>query len=96
MAFSNQSTAGNAFITTNNNSATLFFNRSDGGTARFETEAGSIVDFSGTRGPNADGKINAGSIAGAGDYFIGGGNTLSVGGNNLSTEVSGIIADSCG
>ena len=96
MAFLNQSTAGNAFITTNNNSATLFFNRSDGGAARFETEAGSIVDFSLTRGPNADGKINAGSIAGAGDYFIGGGNTLSVGSNNLSTEVSGVIADSCG
>ena len=96
MAFLNQSTAGNAFITTNNNSATLFFNRSDGGTARFETEAGSFVDFSGSRGPNADGKINAGSIAGAGDYFIGNGNTLSVGGNNLSTEVSGVIADSCG
>ena len=93
MAFLNQSTAGSAFITTNNNSATLFFNRSDGGTARFETEAGSIVDFSLSRGPNADGKINAGSIAGAGDYFIGGGNTLSVGGNDRSTEVSGVIAD---
>ena len=93
MAFFDQSTAGNAFITTNNNSGTFFSNRSDGGTARFETEAGSIVDFSGSRGPNADGKINAGSIAGAGDYFIGGGNTLSVGGNDLSTEVSGVIAD---
>ena len=96
MDFFDQSTAGNAFITTNNNSGTFFSNRSDGGTARFETEAGSFVDFSGSRGPNADGKINAGSIAGAGDYFIGGGNTLSVGGNNLSTEVSGVIADSCG
>jgi autotransporter-associated beta strand protein len=96
MAFLDQSTAGNAFITTNNNSVTLFFNRSDGGTARFETEAGSAVDFSGSRGPLADRKIHAGSIAGAGDYFIGNRNTLIVGGNNLSTEVSGVVADSCG
>ncbi len=96
MAFLNRSTAGNAFITTNNNSATFFFDRSDGGTARFETEAGSIVDFSGSRGANNDGRINAGSIAGAGNYYIGGGNTLLVGGNYRSTEVSGVIADSCG
>jgi fibronectin-binding autotransporter adhesin len=98
MAFLNQSTAGNAFITTKNNSATFFFDRSDGGTARFETEAGSIVDFSASRGPNSDGRINAGSIAGAGNYYIGGHNTLVAGGNNLSTEVSGVIADNnpCG
>jgi fibronectin-binding autotransporter adhesin len=96
MAFLNRSTAGNAFITTNNNSATFFFDRSDGGTARFETEGGSIVDFSGSRGANNDGLINAGSIAGAGNYYIGDGNTLSVGGNDRSTTVSGIIADSCG
>ncbi len=98
MAFLNRSTAGNAFITTNNNSATFFFDRSDGGTARFETEAGSIVDFSGSRGANNDGRINAGSIAGGGNYYIGGGNTLSVGGNDRSTEVSGVIADNnpCG
>jgi len=93
MAFLNQSTAGNAFITTNNNSATYFFDRSDGGTARFETEAGSIVDFSLSRGPNNDGRINAGSIGGAGSYFIGANNTLITGGNNLSSEVSGVIAD---
>ena len=93
MAFLDQSTAGNAFITTTNNSATYFFNRSDGGTARFETEPGSIVDFSGSRGPNNDRRINAGSIGGAGTYFIGANNTLIVGGNNRSSEVSGVIAD---
>src|SRR5260221_12324348 len=38
----------------------------------------------------------AGSIAGSGFYYIGAGNTLIVGSNNLSTEVSGVIADSCG
>jgi outer membrane autotransporter protein len=34
----------------------------------------------------------AGSIEGAGSYFLGG-KTLTVGGNNLSTEVSGVIHD---
>ena len=38
-------------------------------------------------------ELTAGSIAGAGNYFIGPGNTLTVGGNNRSTEVSGVIAD---
>src|SRR5260221_5759371 len=38
----------------------------------------------------------AGSIAGSGFYYIGAGNTLIVGSHNLSTEVSGVIADSCG
>ena len=36
--------------------------------------------------------LTAGSIAGAGSYFLGS-KELSVGGNNLSTEVSGVIAD---
>ena len=96
MAFLDQSSAGNAFITTTNNSATYFFNRSDGGTARFETDAGSIVDFSQSRGPNGSRIIHAGSIGGDGDYFIGSGNTLVVGGNNRSSEVGGMIADDCG
>ena len=93
MAFLNWSTAGNAFITTRSNSETVFFDRSDGGTARFETEAGSVVDFSGSRGPDNDRRINAGSIGGAGTYYIGRNNTLVTGGNNRSSEVSGVIAD---
>jgi len=98
LAFLNHSTAGNAFITTNNGSATYFFDHSDGGTARFETALGSLVDFSGSRGANNDGRINAGSIAGAGNYYIGGGNTLIAGGSDRSTEVSGVIVDNnpCG
>lgn len=96
MAFLDQSTAGNATITTGNGATTFFFDNSTGGNAQFITEAGGIVDFSGTLGANNDGQITAGSIAGAGDYFIGAGNTLTVGSNNLSTEVSGIIADVCG
>jgi fibronectin-binding autotransporter adhesin len=98
VAFMNHSTAGNAFITTNNGGATFFFDHTDGGTARFETAAGGVVDFTESKGPNNDGRINAGSIAGAGNYYIGGGNTLVVGGNDRSTEVSGVIADNnpCG
>jgi fibronectin-binding autotransporter adhesin len=98
VAFMNHSTAGNAFITTNNGGATFFFDHSDGGTARFETAAGGVVDFTESKGPNNDGRINAGSIAGAGNYYIGGGNTLVVGGSDRSTEVSGVIADNnpCG
>ncbi|MGH6778211.1 MAG: autotransporter domain-containing protein [Bradyrhizobium sp.] len=45
-------------------------------------------------GPNADNKLSAGSIAGAGTYYLGS-NELTVGGNNLSTTVSGVISD-CG
>ena len=52
------------------------------------------MDFSGTRGPNNDSKITAGSIEGAGHYYLGS-NQLAVGRNNISTMVSGIISD-CG
>ncbi|WP_246735127.1 autotransporter domain-containing protein [Bradyrhizobium sp. S69] len=89
-------TAANATIITNNDGATFFFDNSTGGTAQFITNGTGIVDFSGSSGPNGDGRITAGSIAGSGTYDIGVGNTLVVGGNNLSTTVSGIIADSCG
>ena len=64
---------------------------STGGQARFITNAGGIVDFSPTSGPTGDGKVTAGSIEGAGNYFLGR-NELTVGSNNLSTEVSGVIS----
>ena len=86
------STAGDAIITSNNGGAVGFFDNATGGNAQFITNAGGIVDFSQTAGPAGDGKITAGSIAGAGDYYLGG-NQLTVGGNNLSTEVSGTIND---
>src|SRR6516162_5665514 len=94
LSFNNNSTAGNAIITTNNGGLTQFNDNSDGGIARFITSAGGIVDFSNTGGPVGDGNISAGSIAGAGNYFLGS-NQLTVGGNNLSTTVSGVISD-CG
>lgn len=95
--FFDSSTAGNATIVSQNGGATYFFDYTTGSQARFVTGAGSFVDFANTTGPNDDGKISAGSIEGAGDYFLGS-NELTVGGNNLSTTVSGTIhdGDSCG
>jgi len=94
LSFNNTSTAGNATITTNNGAVTQFNDNSTGGNAQFITTAGGIVDFSNTAGPAGDGNISAGSIAGAGNYYLGS-NQLTVGGNNLSTTVSGVISD-CG
>ncbi len=86
-------TAGNAVITTNDGGKTFFFDNATGGAAQFITTGTGFVDFSGSLGPNGDGRIAAGSIAGSGIYYIGAGNTLVTGGNNLSTTVSGVIAD---
>ncbi|MEA2870912.1 MAG: hypothetical protein QOH67_888, partial [Hyphomicrobiales bacterium] len=91
--FNDRTTAEDATIITRTGSFVQFFDRSTGGNARFITDAGGIVDFSETKGLANDGRISAGSIEGGGTYFIGAGNILSVGGNNLSTEVSGVIAD---
>ncbi len=64
-----------------------------GGNAQFIANGTGFVSFAGSLGANGDGRITAGSIAGSGTYYIGGGNTLVVGGNNLSTTVSGVVAD---
>ncbi|MGY3591113.1 autotransporter-associated beta strand protein [Bradyrhizobium sp. USDA 4341] len=98
LIFAAYSTAGNATITTESGANVRFLDNTTGGTAQFITNGTGFVDFGGSLGPNGDGHITAGSIAGSGTYYIGGGNTLAVGGNNLSTVVSGVIADSnpCG
>src|SRR5215469_11148682 len=93
VSFNNNSTAANAAIMTNSGGLTQFNDNSNGGNAQFIANAGGIVDFSNTAGPANDGNISAGSIAGAGNYFLGS-NQLTVG-NNLSTTVSGVISD-CG
>jgi autotransporter-associated beta strand protein len=96
--FWDTSTAENATITTNPGGKTFFNDNSTGDMARFITSGSGFVDFSESLGLNNDGRVAAGSIEGSGSYYIGGGNTLVVGGNNLSTEVSGVIADNnpCG
>ena len=48
------------------------------------------MDFSGSDGPSRDDRLTAGSIAGAGLFQLGA-NELTVGGDNLSTDVSGVI-----
>jgi fibronectin-binding autotransporter adhesin len=94
LSFNNKSTAANATITTNSGGLTQFNDNSNGGNAQFIANAGGIVDFSNTAGPANDGNIRAGSIAGAGNYYLGS-NQLTLGSNNLSTTVNGVISD-CG
>jgi outer membrane autotransporter protein len=90
LIFSDASTAGNATITTNSGALTSFFDTSTGGNARFITNAGGTFDISGLTSAG----MTAGSIEGAGNYFVGS-KQLTVGSNNLSTTVSGVISD-CG
>jgi outer membrane autotransporter protein len=97
--FFQDSTAGNATITTNDGGLTSFFGRSTGDNAAFITNAGGVVDISGlgtfpdSGAPDETvGGMTAGSIAGAGTYDLGS-KQLTVGSNNSSTTVSGIIND---
>src|SRR5262249_31215510 len=82
----NKPSAGNPPTTTPPGPPTLFSDTSTAGLARLIANAGSAVDFSSTHTAN----LTAGSIEGAGVYFLGS-QALTVGGNNLSTTVSGII-----
>jgi autotransporter-associated beta strand protein len=93
LLFTNRSTAGNATITTNG--VTTFSGNSTGGNAQLIVNAGANLTFEFTTGPNGDNQITAGSIAGAGNYILPG-KTLTVGSNNLSTEVSGVIVGAGG
>lgn len=86
-------TAGSATIV--NNASLTFYQGGTGGNATIVNNAGGTVDFSGSTGPNRDNKLSAGSIAGAGNYLLGS-DELTVGGNNTSTEVSGIISGTGG
>ncbi len=82
------SSAGTATLTTNSGGFTGFRDSSTAGQARLITNAGGTVDISGL----ASTGLTAGSIEGAGSYNLGG-KQLTVGSNNLSTTVSGVIAD---
>jgi uncharacterized protein with beta-barrel porin domain len=90
--FNALTTAGNALITTLSGGSVIFGDKSTGGNAQFITNGTGFVDFSGTSGPAGTHQISAGSIAGSGNYFLGS-NALTVGSNNLSTTVSGVISD---
>jgi len=84
--FRNASTAGNATIITNAGGLTAFVDSATGGNARFITTAGGAFDITSL----SSGAMTAGSIEGAGTFSLGP-NQLTVGSNNLSTEVSGVI-----
>ena len=75
------------------NSGRVFFQGNSTGASATITNFGvGFVDFSATTGPAGDRAISAGSIAGTGTFFLGA-DQLTVGGNNLSTTVSGTIQD---
>jgi autotransporter-associated beta strand protein len=84
--FRNGSTAGDAIIITTNGGLTAFVDSATGGNARFITNAGGAFDITSL----SSGAMTAGSIEGAGTFSLGP-NRLTVGSNNLSTEVSGVI-----
>src|SRR5260221_633975 len=87
-AFLDTSNAENAMIMTNGGGTTRFLGSSEGGIARAVTNGSGRFDISGLTGLG----MGIGSIEGSGNYFLGS-KTLTVGGNNLSTAVSGIIQD---
>lgn len=89
--FTGNATAYSATVTTDAGGATRFQGSSNGGTARFITKAGGLFNISSLTGTGT----TAGSIEGAGAYYLGS-KTLTVGGNHQSTEVDGVIADNDG
>jgi len=82
--FRGDSTAGDATLINKNGGYTEFYDNSTAGNARLITEAGGYVEFFGT------GDVSAGSIEGAGDFFLGS-VFLTVGSNNLSTLFEGTL-----
>ncbi len=89
VVFNTSATAGNATIT--NTGTVAFRDQSSGGNARLINNGpGAVIDFSDTFGPLYGNKVTAGSITGNGTFKLGA-NELTVGGNNLSTTVSGVI-----
>ncbi len=94
--FGEGSTAGNATLIANRGSggganaggAILFFHKSSGGTARVEVFGNGNLDISRHDSPG----ITVGSVEGDGRVFLGG-DLLTVGSNNLSTNFSGVIQD---
>jgi len=91
--FVGTSTAGSATIT--NNRFLVFASSSTGGTARLINGAAATIDLRLIglgNAPGASTGMTAGSIEGGGSILLGSIN-LAVGGNNLSTEFSGVLQD---
>ncbi|MBR1176362.1 autotransporter domain-containing protein, partial [Bradyrhizobium sp. KB893862 SZCCT0404] len=91
ITFKATSTAGSATIASSN--SVVFKDHSTAGDAQLiATAPGAVFDFSGSSGSNADDRLTAGSFAGSGTFQLGN-KELTVGSNNLSTEVTGVLAD---
>jgi hypothetical protein len=82
---------GSAAIGVSSTGTLTFQGNSDGGGAQFDAASGAAIDFSGTLGPNGDNEVNAGSIAGAGDFFLAANQELTVGSPNFSMVLQGRI-----
>ena len=91
LSFRNASTAGDATIITNAGGITIFADSATGGNARLIANAGGVFDISSL----STGGMTAGSIEGGGTFQLGS-KQLTVGSNNLSTTVSGVISDTGG
>ncbi|TAJ40538.1 MAG: autotransporter domain-containing protein [Reyranella sp.] len=89
--FTNSSTASGATLVTNSGAQTIFAGNATAGTARVVTNAGGIFFMSGL----LSGGMTAGSIEGAGTFALGA-KQLTVGGNNLSTTVTGNVQGMAG
>jgi autotransporter-associated beta strand protein len=88
LTFDTNSRAGNATIINNGN--VLFDSNSTPDNAQLiNTAPGAVINFF-TSGLNSDGRISAGSIAGNGRFDLNSAE-LTVGGNNLSTDVTGVL-----
>jgi autotransporter-associated beta strand protein len=88
--FTGQSSAGNASITSADEGTTYFFDNSSAGTARLIALDSGVIDFAEGTGPAGDNRNSAGSIEGSGTFVLRS-TVLSVGSNDLSTEVSGVL-----
>ena len=92
LTFRGFSSAGTATITTLMGATTQFISAGKSDGARFITEAGGVLDIS---DPTGFASMTAGSIEGAGSHVIGA-KTFTVGSNDSSTEVSGVISGNGG
>ncbi|MEA6634655.1 hypothetical protein ONJ44_22325, partial [Salmonella enterica subsp. enterica serovar Cerro] len=91
LRFYANTTAASAAIVNSGN--VLFDGNSTPGNAQLVNAApGAVFDLSMTTGPNGDNRLTAGSLAGSGTFQLGG-KELTVGSNNLSTTVTGVLAD---
>ena len=89
LSFTDDASAGNSTITVGSGSLAQFSTNASGGTARIINNGGTVAISSLNSG------MSVGSIEGSGTFTLGG-NQLTVGGNNLSTSVSGVIGGSGG